>query len=41
MKNRIYTLNEMSRVLCNFITVLLKIKMKDKMKVALAFLPKV
>ena len=30
----------MSRGLCSSITVPLKIKMKDKMKVALAFLPK-
>ena len=30
----------MSRGLCGSTTVLLKIKMKDKMKVALAFLPK-
>ena len=36
-----YTLKEMSRGLCNSITVLLKTKMKDQMKVALVFLPNV
>ena len=41
MKNMIYTVKDMSRGLCNSITVLLKIKMKDKMNVVLAFLPKV
>ena len=34
-------MKNMSRGLCNSITVLLKIKMKDKMKVALTFLSKV
>ena len=34
-------MKNMSRGLCNSISVLLKIKMKDTMKVALAFLPKV
>ena len=37
IKNTIYTVKDMGRGLCNSITVLLKIKMKDKMKVALAF----
>ena len=41
IKNTIYTVKDMGRGLCNSITVLLKIKMKDKMKVELAFLPKV
>ena len=41
IKNTIYTMKFMSRVLCNSITVLPKIKMKDEMRVALAFLPKV
>ena len=34
-------MKNMSRSLCNSITVLLKIEMKDKMKVVLAFLQKV
>ena len=34
-------MTNMSRYLCNPIAVLLKIKMKDRMKVALAFLQKV
>ena len=38
IKNTIYTMKDMSRILCNSITVLPKIKMKDEMKVALAFL---